>query len=41
MKILAIDDERYALQMLVETLHKVKPDAEIVAFRRAVTVPRI
>ena len=35
MKILAIDDERYALQMLVETLHKVKPDAEIVAFRRA------
>ena len=35
MKILAIDDERYALQMLVETIHKVKPEAEIVAFRRA------
>jgi len=35
MKILAIDDEKYALQLLVETIHKVKPDAEIVAFRRA------
>ncbi|EWM53306.1 LytR/AlgR family response regulator transcription factor [Ruminococcus flavefaciens] len=35
MKILAIDDERFALQMLVETISKIKPEAEIVAFRRA------
>ena len=34
MKILAIDDERYALQLLVDTIHKVRPDAEIVSFRR-------
>lgn len=34
MKILAIDDERFALQLLVDTLHKVCPEAEIVSFRR-------
>ena len=34
MKILAIDDERYALQLLVDTIHKVRPDAEVVSFRR-------
>lgn len=35
MKILAIDDEKYALQLLTDTLHKVRPDAEVVSFRRA------
>ena len=35
MKILAIDDERFALQLLVDTLQKVCPDAEIVPFKRA------
>ena len=35
MKILAIDDEKFALQLLVDTIHKVRPDAEIVPFRRA------
>ena len=35
MKILAIDDEKFALELLVDTIHKVRPDAEIVPFRRA------
>ncbi len=35
MKILVIDDERFALQLLVDTINKVRPDAEVVPFRRA------
>ena len=35
MKILAVDDEKYALKFLSETLKEVQPDAEIISFDRS------
>ena len=32
MKIIAIDDEKMALNLLLETINEVKPDAEVIGF---------